>query len=180
MVVPSSNDDPSFPDALRGLLAGDFSRLDPLFVADAAGGPCRIVAWFNAGLFAGEPAALAEALACACFNGRTAVAKLLLDHGVDPAAGMGTGMNAFHWAANRGQVEVVKLLVERDAPLETVNMYGGTVLGCAVWSAVHEPRAGQLAVIEALLAAGANVAAAGYPSGNHRIDELLRQFGATA
>jgi ankyrin repeat protein len=101
-----------------------------------------------------------------------------MDCGVDPLAGFGTGMNGFHWAANRGQLETVKMLIERKVPMEVENMYDGTVLGCTVWSAVHQPREGQLEVIGALLTAGANVDAAEYPSGNAEVDEVLRRHGA--
>jgi hypothetical protein len=87
-------------------------------------------------------------------------------------------MNGFHWAANRGQLQTVKLLIERKVPLEVENMYGGTVLGCAVWSAIHEPSADHLAIIEALLNAGAKADAAEYPTGNARVDEVLRRHGA--
>jgi hypothetical protein len=73
---------------------------------------------------------------------------------------------------------VVKLLLRHHAPLEVHNAYGGTVLGCAVYSAVHEPRPEHIAIIEALLAAGANVGAADYPSGDARVDEALHRFGA--
>ena len=48
------------------------------------------------GLFRSEPKALAEALTCACFLGRTSVAIYLLTHGIDPSGGAGTGLNAFH------------------------------------------------------------------------------------
>ena len=88
-------------------------------------------------------------------------------------------MNGLHWAANRGQLETVKLLIERKAPLEIKNMYGGTVLGTAVWSAVNEPRVDHVLIIEALIIAGANLDAAGYPSGNAQVDELLRRHGAS-
>src|SRR5207245_2166775 len=97
---------------------------------------------------------------------------------VDPAAGANTGLNAFHWAANRGQLDTVKLLLERKASLEIKSMYGGTVLGTAVWSAINEPRADHLAIIEALIAAGAKLDGAGYPTGNERVDEVLRRYGA--
>jgi hypothetical protein len=176
MTPAKGADGPLFRDAVEGLRRGDFSRLAPLF----DGRPCRIVEWYEQGYIDDEPAALAEALACACFNGRTEVVAFLLDHGVDPAAGIGTGLNGFHWAANRGQLVTVKLLIERGAPLEAKNHYGGTVLGTAVWSAVHEPRPDHPAIIEALLRAGARVDAVGYPTGNERVDELLRRHGAGA
>jgi hypothetical protein len=177
MTAPHGADDPLFRDAVRGLEHGDFSRLQPLFVEKPTPSrrPCRIVEWVEKGYFDNEPKALTEALTCACFNGRTGVAAFLLNRGVDPAAGANTGLNAFHWAANRGHLETVKLLIERKAPLEIKNMYGGTVLGCAVWSAIHEPRPEHLPIIEALIAAGAHLDAAGYPTGNERVDELLRR-----
>ena len=173
-------DEPLFRDAVQGLRRGDFSRLEPLFAEQPSPGAatCRIVEWCLQGRFDKEPEALAEALACACFLGRTNVVDFLLARGVDPEAGAATGMNAFHWAANRGNLDTVKRLIERDAPLETKNMYGGTVLDCCVWSAIQEPRGDQLAVIEALLRAGARVDAVNYPTGHQRVDEVLRRHGA--
>ena len=180
--MSGSEDDLSFRDAVRGLERGDFSRLEPLFIEDPLldRHSCRIVTWFEKGNFDGEPKALNEALTCACFNGRTLVADFLLKKGVDPAAGANTGLNAFHWAANRGHLDTVKLLLERRVPLEIKNMYGGTVLSTAVWSAINEPRADHLAIIEALLSSGAKVDAAEYPTGNERVDEVLRRHGAKA
>jgi hypothetical protein len=46
-----------------------------------------------------------------------------------------------------------------------------------VWSAIHEPSADHLPIIEALIAAGAKIDEidpADYPTGNERIDETLR------
>ncbi len=145
----------TFPEVARGLIAGDFSRLERYFDPPPGGGRCRILEWYDAGLFAGEPAALNEAFTCACFNGKTKVAEYLLDHGVDAEAGNGTGVNAFHWAANRGQLDTVNMLIRRGANMESVNSYGGTVLGMAEWSAVHEPRDNHAAIIQALVDAGA-------------------------
>src|SRR5258708_2635193 len=124
MTAPSG-DDLLFHDSVRGLERGDFSRLDPLFddKPSAAGHRCRIVEWYEKGYFDDQPKALNEAFTCACFNGRTAVADFLLKKGVDPAAGAGTGLTAFHWAANRGHLDTVKFLIERKAPLEIENMY---------------------------------------------------------
>ena len=173
-------DDPLFRDAIQGLRRGDFSRLAPLFDdgPPPEGRPCRIVAWYDDGCFDDDPAALAEALACACFLGRTGVARFLIDRGVDPAAGTATGSNAFHWAADRGNLDTVRLLIERGAPLEAETMYGGTVLGATVWSMIHETRADHAAIIEALVRAGARLDASGYPTGDDRVDDLLRRLGA--
>jgi uncharacterized glyoxalase superfamily protein PhnB len=170
----------SFSEAVSGLLAGDFSRLEPLFLPAAGGSPSQIVRWHQAGLFQNEPQALAEALTCACFNGCRETAEHFLAQGVDPSGGQATGLNAFHWAANRGQLDTVKLLIRYAAPLEIRNSYGGTVLGCAVWSAINETKPDHPAIIEALLMAGANVDNAEYPSGDERIDEILRRHRGSA
>jgi ankyrin repeat protein len=176
----TSNDDSRFRGAVEGLRAGDFTRLGPLFSADSSGAAsaCAIVEWVEAGRFDDDAAALAEALTCACFLGRTSVAEYLLGRGVRPSGGAGTGLDALHWAANRGQVDAVRLLIAHAAPVETRSMYGGTVLGTAVWAAINEPRGEQLAVIEALLEAGAEVEEAGYPTGNDEVDDVLRRHGA--
>lgn len=162
------NDDLLFRDAVQGLQRGDFSRLEPLFTSG------QITRWHEAGRLADQPKAVAEALTCACFLGRADVAEYLLNQGVDPTAGAGTGLDALHWAVNRGQLESVRLLLRRKAPLETRSMYGGTALGTAIWSALHEPRLDHLQIIQELLHAGARVSEVEYPTGNERIDALLK------
>jgi hypothetical protein len=128
---------------------------------------------------AGEPKVpMEQAFTWACMLGRTSDAAFLLNKGADPLAGNDTGLNGFHYAASSGHLNVVKLLIERKVPLEVTNMYGGTVLGQAVWSAINEPRADHVAIIEALLDAGARVEAADYPTGNERVDEVLRRHRA--
>ena len=168
-------DTSEFENAVRGLKGGDFTRSEPLFENDLpqAGVRCQIIQWYEAGLFANEPDALAEAFTCACFLGYTSTAEYLLDNGVDLAGGFKTGLNAFHWAVNRGQLGTSMLLVHHKAPLEVRNMYGGTVLGTAVWSAVNEPRGEQLRIIEELIKAGAVVEEAAFPSGDERVDKIL-------
>lgn len=134
----------TFEDAVAGLLHGDFSRLEPLF-RDGS-----ILRWLEEGRFAAQPEALAEALTCACFVGAVDVAERLLADGVDVNGGNKTGLNALHWAANRGQLEAVRLLLRHGASLEARSMYGGTPLDTALWSAEHEPRAAHAKIIEEL------------------------------
>lgn len=167
-----------FQAAVAGLRQGDFTASAPLFAKHTPSHPCPILRWLDAGWFADAPDALREALTCACFLGETEVARELLVHGLDPQGGSGTGMNALHWATNRGQLGTVRMLLERQPPLEVRNMYGGTVLGGTVWAACHEPRPAHLEIIEELLSAGARVDAAEYPTGVEAIDRLLKQFGA--
>ena len=125
------------------------------------------------------------ALLFACGFGREPVAKFLLDQGVDPAARDGNAMTALHWAAASRCLGLVKLLIERGAPLEVRNTWGGTVLDSTVWFAVNSPRTTSCsshdypAVIEALLAAGADRAVVTpFPTGDPGLDEVLRRHGA--
>lgn len=168
----------TFEDARQGLLAGDFSRLDPLFIT-TPDTVSEIVRWHGLGLFAEEPRALAEAFTCACFNGRNEVVDYLLAQGVHPDGGQETGLTAFHWAANRGQLATVQRLIRAGASLETRNNHGGTVLGCAVWSLFNEPRPDHLVIIENLLRAGAYAGELPEATGDARLDELLRRFRET-
>ena len=71
------------------------------------------------------------------------------------------------------------MLLERGAPLEATNAYGGTALGQALWSAANrDHRINYVPIVEALLAAGARVDAVPYPTGNARLDEVLQRYGA--
>jgi len=180
MQTSDGTDDAAFRDALQGLHRGDFSRLEPLFGGEAGGDDRRpqIIEWHEEGRFCNEPKASAEALTCACFLGRTNVAEYLLTHGVEPSGGAGTGLNAFHWAANRGQLEAVRLLLRWKAPPGTRIMHGANVLDTAVWSAINEPRSEHLHIIEELLKAGARLEDEEWPTRHEAIDAILRQHGA--
>jgi hypothetical protein len=108
----------------------------------------------------------------ACEYGNKSVAEFLLDKGADLRAGENTGQTALHLAAHRGQLEIIKWLLEQGAPLEAMNVYGGTVLGQAVWSAANgDPEIDFVPVIQLLVDSGANVDA--YPGLKQRVDELL-------
>lgn len=111
----------------------------------------------------------------ACEYGRRDVVDFLIDRGVDLRAGDNSGQTALHLAAHHGQLEIVRLLIARGAPLEAKNRYGGTVLGQTTWSCMHGGLdADYAAVVQALLDAGADVREADYPTGNPRVDALLR------
>ena len=155
-----------FSEAVAALTRGDFSRLESVLHD-------HLVAWVEMGRFEDEPRAFAEALSAASFNGQTLLVGYLLDRGADPREGAGTGMTPLHWAANRGNVRTVRLLLERGAPLEAKNAFGGTVLSGTVWSALHEMRDDHLATIEALVDAGADVSTVALPTGDSQIDALL-------
>ena len=115
-----------------------------------------------------DPTQHEEAFIRACQFGHNSIIEFLLDRGVDPSSQANVGQTGFHYAAHSGQLETVKLLIARNAPLEVKNMYDGTVLGQALWSAYNEPRKEHLVIIETLIAAGAHVD----PDWNKWIDEL--------
>lgn len=117
----------------------------------------QIIGWHKAGRFDGSDELLAEALTCASFLGRDETVSYLLGTGIDPNGGNKTGLNALHWAANRGNASIVKLLLDKGADPEFVNMYGGTVLGQVLWSAINEPRNGQIEAIRVLVNGGSRV-----------------------
>jgi ankyrin repeat protein len=126
----------------------------------------------------------------ACEYGRNEVVDFLLKKGIDLSAQANTGLSGLHWAVVGGQLATIKLLLERGAPLETRNVYGGTALGQALWSAMNgDPAIDYLPVIEALIDAGAKLEPGtlawlaqqrGASSTKTRVESLLRRHGATS
>ncbi|HKF42573.1 MAG TPA: ankyrin repeat domain-containing protein [Thermoanaerobaculia bacterium] len=115
----------------------------------------------------------------ACGYGRKNVVEFLLDRGADVASqGPHGGMTALHMAAIGGHPDIVRWLLQQNAPLEVVNVYGGTVLGQTLWSAAHggDPEA-YAEILEALIAAGAKLEER-HPPINSRIDDLLLKHGS--
>jgi len=114
----------------------------------------------------------------ACSYGQKDVVEFLLDQGADLADGGGDGQTPLHCAVIHGQLEMVKLLLKYNPPLESRNIYGGTVLGQTAWSAAHggDPKL-YAEIIETLIAAGAEVPPRHVPV-NKPIDNLLRRYGS--
>jgi hypothetical protein len=158
-LITPANAPGKFPILFRYAVAamdrGDFTALEEAI------GPEKfhdqIVEWFENGLFTNEQEALDEIFAASCMLGQTATAANLLDKGVDPHAGMKTGLSGFHYAASSGRLEVIRLLIDRKIPMEVKNMYGGTVFGQAMWSAVNEWTPNHAEIVEELVKAGAVV-----------------------
>ncbi len=126
----------------------------------------------------------------ACEYGRNSVVDFLLQKGVDLRTNANTGLTGLHWAVVGGQLPTVKLLLERGAPLEVTNVYGGTVLGQALWSAINgDPEIDYVPLIEMLIRAGAQIeddslswlaSQAGRSSSEKaRIAEVLRSYGSS-
>lgn len=91
------------------------------------------------------------------FLGRSRVVEYLLHQGAAPNVGMRSGMSGFHYAASCGKLEVVKVMIELEVPMETKNRQGGTVLRQAIWNAINEYEATHAEIIERLIKAGATV-----------------------
>jgi ankyrin repeat protein len=106
---------------------------------------------------------LGTALNWASEYGRSAVVGYLIDRGANPDQPV-SGMHALHMAILGGHLDTMRLLIARGASLEAQNQYGGTPLTTALWAVkrrerVHiwpEKKVDNLALIEALIAAGAS------------------------
>jgi ankyrin repeat protein len=94
----------------------------------------------------------------ACMYGREDVAVYLLDRGADLPEPGESGATGLHWAAGGGHTSLVRLLLARGAPLEALNMWGGTVIEHAGHGFKHGSYDVDFAaVFETLLAAGAKI-----------------------
>jgi hypothetical protein len=105
---------------------------------------------------------LGPALVWASEYGHLKVMDFLMDRGVDHQGSV-NGVFALDMAVCGGHLPAIRLLIQRGAPLESRNRYGGTPLGMAFYvlgqrDAVHiwpEEKADDLAVIAELVRAGA-------------------------
>ena len=123
-----------------------------LLVAVVAGG----------GLTGGARLAAAPAaapVADAARSGALDAVRVLLQQGADANAAHGDGMSALHWAAERGDAEMVDALVHAGAAVDAVTRIGH-------YTPLHvASTGGHASVIEGLAEAGADVSAAASTTG---------------
>lgn len=175
----TSENDAVFQDAIQGLQNGDFSRLEPLFAYDHPESKhCQVIEWYEEGFFEEGEAfeLLEEVLTCACFLGYVDVAAYFLDVvGISPyGGGDKTGMDALHWAVNRGQLETTMLLLQHYDDIESTSRFGGTVIETAIWSSINEPKQNHIQIIQALIDEGAEIDHIEIPTGNADVDKMLK------
>src|SRR4030095_4514741 len=99
-------------------------------------------------------------------SGNIAAVRLMLDLGFDVGSQRTSprwaqGESALHASAGRGHLEMVKLLIERGAPLEATHRSGATPLDVTLQSLVQQsewtPNEYSIPIAAALLAAGARI-----------------------
>jgi ankyrin repeat protein len=117
--------------------------------------------------------------------GNTDGVRLLLDLGVSVTAlyeqgdgyfGIAKNSMALHVAAWRARHAIVRLLIERGAPIDVPDGGGSTPLALAVRACVNSYWADQRSPesVDALLRAGASPRGSEFPSGYEEVDALLR------
>lgn len=90
-------------------------------------------------------------------RGRADIVSILLEHGWNPATADEWGTTPLHRACLRGKSDVVKLLLEVEAPLDMHDkLYNGAPIGWALHGALVMPAADgdYLSVVEQIVAAG--------------------------
>lgn len=162
-----------------GSTRGERTALDQLIVAAAYGDEARARA-----LLEGEPELLAQArywdrarVAAFAEAGNRRGAVILAKLGFDLEAASWMDMTALHWAACRGNPQLLRELLELGAPMLDAPGFG-TPFHTAIqqrWSSFGwRPGEGDYpGVVRVLLAAGAQVPSDLKPSGDHEIEALL-------
>src|SRR5215211_1682993 len=85
-----------FKYAIAAMIRGDFSALESTIGSEHF--DKKIIEWHRQGFFDDEPETLAEIFSASCMLGHDTTAAYLLDQGIDPYAGVRTGLSGFHYA----------------------------------------------------------------------------------
>ena len=87
-----------------------------------------------------DPKVLESAFLYACGYGSRATAEFSLDRGIDPATRNNDGQTSLHWANYGPHIDVIKLLLERGAPVDAKdNRFHATPLDMALWTWNNTP-----------------------------------------
>jgi ankyrin repeat protein len=167
----------------HGSPRGARSAFDEAIVAAAYGDEARARA-----LLGGAPGLSAQSyhdrslVAAFAESGNQRGAVILARLGFDRAAPSWMGMTALHWAACRGNPEMLRELLEAGVPMLDAPGFG-TPLHSALyqrWSSFgHRPgESDYLGVVRALLAAGVDIPAGLRPCGDAAIDALIEAAAA--
>ncbi|WP_342088124.1 ankyrin repeat domain-containing protein [Dyadobacter sp. OTU695] len=101
-----------------------------------------------------SPEKHAMGLIWSCQYDHREVAAFLLGQGI-PINIYINGTTPLLAAAYEGQLQMVKILLERGADMEVTNDYGGTALGQTLWCLSHHRRSAHMQIMELLIAKGA-------------------------
>jgi ankyrin repeat protein len=114
----------------------------------------------------------------AAFSHNLPALKVMLSLGFDVNTRGGEGFTPVSRAALRGDVEIVRMLIQHRADLEVRNDYGGTALESCQWGSLNfRDRQGDYpACAEALVQSGAKLS---YPHfGSEAVQAVLRRYAA--
>jgi ankyrin repeat protein len=90
------------------------------------------------------PKELTSAFLYACGYGSREGVEFLLTHGVDPGVRNGEGQTGLHWANYAPQIDIIRLLLERGAPVSVKDeQYHATPLDMALWTWSNAREAGR-------------------------------------
>lgn len=130
-------------------------------------------------------------IAYAALHNRIESVKLMLNLGFDPMARGMDGGTVLHMAAWMGNVELIRLLLDRGVDVHVLDpTHGSSPLSWAAYGSVHRRcETGEYpAAVELLVGAGSDITAMGnkYGSsmlkmaeGNPQVQEVLRRLGAS-
>ncbi|KNB73616.1 hypothetical protein ADS79_06660 [Brevibacillus reuszeri] len=89
-------------------------------------------------------------------------------------------MTALHRAAEHGDDEIVRLLLEHGASIDILNEFGGTALNSCIWGSLHtrDSKGDYAAVAESLIEAGVKLP--DQVMGSENVRQVLIRHGVRA